>query len=52
MKGDDYMITVYYERAGVEDIRCFKDLEELNDWLKRMKKLNEVYFITKIVERS
>lgn len=32
------MLIVHYERAGIEDLRCFKDLEELNDWLRMMKR--------------
>lgn len=46
------MFEIHYERSDIEDFRVFKDLEEFNEWLSAMKKLNEVYFITEIEERS
>lgn len=44
------MIRVYYDRkiAGIKDIRFFKDIKELNQWLSRMYELDEKYYIIKI----
>lgn len=44
------MIEVYYERNGVDDLRSFRDLEELNLWLQFMFELCEIYFIKKITK--
>ena len=39
------MILIIYTREGVTDMRCFKDREELNDWIRRMHELKEEFEI-------
>mgnify|MGYP003518843647 CR=1 FL=1 len=39
------MITLYYERAGCNDMRIFKDRIEFVDWIIRQSKLEEITII-------
>lgn len=48
------MIRVYYYRkiTDINDVRLFKDLDELNRWLSDMYELEDEYYITKIEAES
>lgn len=43
-----YRVEYYREDAMIHDARYFRNLEELNQWLKGMFKLKEHYYITLI----
>ena len=42
MKGVMDMITLYYERSGVEDMRIFRSRMELLDWIIRQSKIEKL----------
>lgn len=48
-KGVMDMITLYYERSGVEDTRIFRSRMELLDWIIRQSKI-EKFTVLKIEE--
>lgn len=42
------IVQYYRKETDVNDARCFRNIDELNDWLLIMKELGEEYYITHI----
>lgn len=42
------IVKYYRKQANMNEIRCFKNINELNIWLLAMKELEEEYYITRI----